>query len=195
MGDNEIPTLRELEAEVPEGYRTRFVAIVGLTDVLCDAHLNAEYKELCREMTVEICQDGFPVLRGKPEGWAAGVVYALGRVNFLDDPGQTPHMRSADIAKGVGISVGTMQAKAKIISLGLDLMPFDPDWTLPSKMDDNPLVWMLEVNGFLMDIRHTPRETQVVAYEKGLIPYIPADRASQPDAPRLRLVPPPNGTT
>ncbi|NIA21741.1 MAG: hypothetical protein GWP05_07215 [Anaerolineaceae bacterium] len=192
MGNDEVPTLQELEAEVPESYRARFVAIVGLTDVLCDAHLNAEYKELCREMAVEICRDGSPVLRGKPESWAAGVVYALGRVNFLDDPSQTPHMRSAGIAKGFGISVGTMQAKAKTISEGLDLMPFDPDWTLPSKMDDNPLIWMLEVNGFLMDIRHAPREAQVVAYEKGLIPYVPADRASQPETPCLRLAPPPD---
>ena len=28
-----------------------------------------------------------------------------------------------------------------------------------------------------MDIRKAPREAQVVAYEQGLIPYIPADRA------------------
>ena len=48
-------------------------------------------------------------------------------------------------------------------------------WTLPSKMDENPMVWMLEVNGFLMDIRHAPRELQEAAFEKGLIPYIPAD--------------------
>jgi len=27
-----------------------------------------------------------------------------------------------------------------------------------------------------MDIRQAPREAQVVAYEMGLIPYIPADR-------------------
>ena len=47
---------------------------------------------------------------------------------------------------------------------------------LTSRLDDNLLVWMLEVNGFLMDIRMAPREAQVAAYEKGLIPYIPADR-------------------
>jgi hypothetical protein len=28
----------------------------------------------------------------------------------------------------------------------------------------------------LMDIRYAPREIQVAAYKKGLIPYIPADR-------------------
>ena len=47
---------------------------------------------------------------------------------------------------------------------------------LTSRLDDNLLVWMLEVNGFLMDIRMAPREAQVAAYDKGLIPYIPADR-------------------
>jgi len=55
-------------------------------------------------------------------------------------------------------------------------VPFHPDWCLPGRLDDNPLVWMLEVNGFLMDIRMAPREAQVAAYERGLIPYIPADR-------------------
>jgi hypothetical protein len=54
---------------------------------------------------------------------------------------------------------------------------FDHRWTLPSLMDDNPLIWMLEVNGLLMDIRDAPREAQEIAYEKGMIPYIPADRA------------------
>jgi hypothetical protein len=52
----------------------------------------------------------------------------------------------------------------------------DPSWTLPSQMDSNPLVWLLQVNGFLMDIRHAPREAQEAAFQKGLIPYIPADR-------------------
>jgi hypothetical protein len=31
-----------------------------------------------------------------------------------------------------------------------------------------------------MDIRKCPREAQVVAFEKGLIPDIPADRAGEP---------------
>jgi hypothetical protein len=168
--------LGELISEVPKTYAARFTDLVLLTDAFCDAHLNTEYKDLCREMAAAVCQKGSPVLKGKPDGWAAGIVYALGRVNFLDDPSQTPHMKSKDIAEGFGISVATMQAKAKVIREGLDLIPFDPAWSLPSRMDDNPLIWMLQVNGFLVDIRAAPRELQVVAYEKGLIPYIPADR-------------------
>jgi transcriptional regulator GlxA family with amidase domain len=38
------------------------------------------------------------------------------------------------------------------------------------------LVWMLQVNGFMMDVRQAPREVQEIAFKKGLIPYIPADR-------------------
>jgi len=172
--------LRDSMAEMPPSYSVRFSEIIGLTDAFCDAHLNAEYKDLCREMAVEVCQEGSPVLHGKPDGWAAGIVYALGQVNFLTDPSQTPHMTAADIAKGLGVSTATMHAKAKVIREGLDLVPFDPDWCLPSNLETNPLVWMLEVNGFLMDIRAAPREAQVVAYQKGLIPWIPADRPKPP---------------
>jgi len=176
MGEHMDDDLRKMMTEVPKAYAARFTALVGLTDAFCDAHLNAEYKGLCREMVVAVCQKGSPVLKGKPEGWAAGIVYAVGRVNFLGDPSQNPHMKSPDIAEGFGISVATMQAKTKVIWDGLDLIQLHPDWCLPSKMDDNPMVWMLKVNGFLMDIRMAPREAQVAAYEKGLIPYIPADR-------------------
>ena len=43
-------------------------------------------------------------------------------------------------------------------------------------MDKNPLVWMAEVNGYLVDLLQMPREVQEIAFEKGMIPYIPADR-------------------
>lgn len=167
---------QEWRNDVPETYAPRFSELVDLTDAFCDAHLNAEYKELCREMAVAVCQNGSPVRRGKPQGWAAGIVYSLGRVNFLSDPSQTPHMKSTDIAQGFDISMATMQAKSKVIREGLDLFPFHPDWCLSSLQESNPLTWMMEVNGLLMDIRSAPRDAQVAAYEQGLIPYIPSDQ-------------------
>ncbi len=169
-------TLEELVREVPPAYRDRYREIVRLTDAFCDEHLDDEYKQFSRELAVEVCQTDSPALKGKPESWAAGVVYALGRVNFLDDPSQTPHMKSAEVAKGFGISTGTMQAKARTIMESLDLVPLEPAWTLPSRLEDNPMVWMVLVNGVAMDIRTAPREVQVAAYEQGVIPYIPADR-------------------
>ena len=48
-----------------------------------------------------------------------------------------------------------------------------PRWSLPSRLADNPLVWMLQVNGVVVDIRMTPREVQEEAYRLGLIPLVP----------------------
>ena len=42
-------------------------------------------------------------------------------------------------------------------------------------VDQNPLTWMLSVNGRVIDIRAAPREAQDIAFRRGLIPYIPAD--------------------
>jgi hypothetical protein len=54
----------------------------------------------------------------------------------------------------------------------------NPDWTLPSRLGDNPLVWKVWINEQLVDIRQESREKQDAAFHKGLIPYIPADRES-----------------
>ena len=51
----------------------------------------------------------------------------------------------------------------------------DPNWCLPSKMEDNPLIWMVSVNGFIIDIRQAPREIQEEALRKGIIPYLPEE--------------------
>jgi len=160
-------------------YRDRLAEIVALTDDFCDRFLNDEYKLVCREMADCLCQEGSPVLRGKASSWACGLVYAVGRVNFLTDPSQSPHMKAEELAAGFQVSPATMYNKSREICNGLELMPLDPDFTVASRIDDNPLIWMLTVNGFVMDIRDAPREAQVVAYENGLIPYIPADREAE----------------
>jgi hypothetical protein len=64
----------------------------------------------------------------------------------------------------------------RVISDTLRTHRMDPRWTLRSLIDRNPLVSMAEVNGSLIDLRDTPREVQAIAYNKGMIPYIPADQ-------------------
>ena len=150
--------------------------IIELTDSFCDKHLNEDYQGLCCDVVEELFEDGFPLYKGRAVGWAAGVVHAIGWANFLQDPQQSPHMTLAQVAEGFGVSQGTMMAKSKIIRDALDLIRLDPDWCVPAMLEKNPLVWMLKVNGFVMDARHAPREVQEEAYRLGLIPYIPADK-------------------
>jgi len=150
--------------------------VIELTNDFCKKYLNDEYRELCEDMAWTLYEVGLPIESGKPSGWASGIVHALGWVNFLHDPSQTPHMRSTEIAEGFGVSQQTMLTKSKIIRDELDLIQLDPDWCTVALLVDNPLVWTIDVGGFLMDARHAPPEIQQEAYRLGLIPFIPAKR-------------------
>jgi hypothetical protein len=152
--------------------------LIKLTDAFCKQFLNEEYAQLCRKLAETLSRKRpSPLLSGRLETWASGVVRTIGWVNFLHDPSQTPHMTLSSIDEAFGIAESTGAAKLKAIRTMLRIHQFDHKWSLPSKMDENPRVWLLEVNGLLMDIRHAPRELQEAAFAKGLIPYIPADRA------------------
>ena len=163
--------------------------IADLTDAFCEAHLNDEYCELCWDVIDALLEVGFPLEEGKAAGWAAGIVHALGWVNFLHDPSTSPHKTAGEVAEGFGISQGTMTAKSKKIRDALDMIPLDPQWCLESMLEDNPLVWMLEIDGFAVEIRKSPREVQEAAYQMGLIPYIPADREKAVTKPEERAGP------
>jgi hypothetical protein len=154
--------------------------IVGMTDQFCREHLNDEYAILCRKLAEKLARKRpSPLLSGNPNTWASGIVRTIGFVNFLDVRSQKPHMKMTAIDKAFGIGESTGQGKSKAIRNLLKIHRFDHEWTLPSRMDENPLIWMLEVNGFIQDIRHCPREAQEIAFAKGLIPYIPADRGNR----------------
>ena len=95
--------------------------------------------------------------------WAAAAVHAVGRINFLDDPSQTPHCKPRVIYDFFGIAESTGQNKSREIREALGMGSFSPEWTLPSRLTKNPLVWMLKVNGLMVDIRRAPLELQRMA--------------------------------
>jgi hypothetical protein len=163
--------------KVPKEMQATFDAIVALTDKVCQEHLDAEYAQLARQAAAALCRKRpSPLSSGRADGWACGIVYALGFVNFLFDKSQTPHMSAAELCAAFGVSKGSGAAKSKIVRDTLDMMQMDPNWFRPSQMDDNPMAWMIMVNGFIVDARHVQPEIQQAAYEKGLIPYIPGKR-------------------
>ena len=151
--------------------------VIGLIEQFCNEHLNEEYKVLCCKLAEKLGRKRpSPLLQGSPNAWASGIVRAIGGVNFLQDKSQTPYMKSTDIDHCLGTSPSSGAAKLAAIRKMFKMHQLDPNWTLPSRLDDNPMVWMLLVNGFMLDVRDAPREVQEMAFNKGLIPYIPADR-------------------
>jgi hypothetical protein len=89
-------------------------------------------------------------------------------------------MKLTAIDKAFGVAESTGQGKSKAIRTLLKIRTFDPHWTLPSRMGENPMAWMIEINGFIVDARYLKREFQEDALRKGLIPCIPADRPGEP---------------
>jgi Domain of unknown function (DUF6398) len=136
--------------------------------------LNDEYADLSRKMAATLSRKRpSPLESGRVRSRAAGIIYALGRVNFLTDASREPHMSLAEMCERIGVSPSNASSKASDIWSRLGLIQIDPDWCLPSMLEENPLAWIVEVNGLPVDVRMMPKEVQEEAYRVGLIPYVP----------------------
>jgi hypothetical protein len=99
-----------------------------------------------------------PLALGQPRTWACGIIYVLGQLNFLSDKASQPYMTMAEVCAAFGVGQSTASAKARVITDALHTHRMDPTWMLQSFVDRNPLVWMAQVNGMLVDLRDMPRE-------------------------------------
>jgi len=166
--------------EVPKTMQPLFDTVAGIIDEFCRKHLNEEYSLVSRELAATLCRKRpSPLAKGKPEQWACACVYVIGSANFLHDKTQTPHMQLGKLCELFGIGKSTVTAKARSIEKLMGISYLDPRWTLPSKLDGNPLVWMLNVNGFAVDIRTAPLELQEEAFQRGLIPFVPGRKGAK----------------
>ena len=134
---------------IPDSMHSKFAtaSITSKTDAFCQRYLNDEYRQLVRTAVAALCRKRpSPLLRGSEDFWAAGFIHAIGTANFVFDTSQTPHCNAPDIYSFVSL-----------------------DRVSPSKFESNPLIWMLTVNGMMVDVRHLPIEVQEVAYQKALL--------------------------
>jgi len=169
---------------VPSTVREIFDDVAARTDAFCRRHLDEEYAHLCTALTAKLARKRpSPLTRGERDIWAAGIVYAIGRVNFLADPSQTPHLRTEELARLWGVKQTTMTNKGRLIMDSLRIGLMDPEFSRRDMIARNPMVWLLQIDGLLVDARDLPEVWQVELCRHGLIPYVPAqasdDRAGR----------------
>jgi hypothetical protein len=156
--------MKKLLARVPAKLHNRFREIVELTDKFCSAHLNEEYRDLCRTCAADACAARVPVESGKAASWAAGVISSVSYANFLtSDPSQPFHMAPQDMAKRAGVSLATMHNKAKAIRDALDIGRVDSRYSTRALNKDNPLSAMLailEQAGVCAPVQRRPAKTK-----------------------------------
>ncbi|MHB0979269.1 MAG: DUF6398 domain-containing protein [Thermoleophilia bacterium] len=159
---------------VPRAMRARYEAIIGITDRFCKENLNEEYAELSRKLTAALSRKRpSPLNTGRERSWAAGIIYALGQINFLFDKGSEPYLTATDLCAKIEVSQGTASRYANQVRDRADLWHFHPDWCLRDIVAESPLLWIFEVDGLLVDLREMPRELQEEAFRLGLIPFVP----------------------
>jgi hypothetical protein len=163
------------ELKIPKGLRPVVDEIVGITDSVCLSVLDEEYADLARRAVAKLARKRpSPLQSGRRATWAAGVVYALGQANFLSDPASEPCVTADQLSAAFGVAKSTMSSKARQVRDLLRISHFSPEFQRADVTAKNPLAWIIEVNGLAVDARRVPLDIQVEAFQRGLIPYIPA---------------------
>ena len=174
-----ISTMPFEDLRIPATLRDRAQQIIDIADAACREHLDEEYGLLTRRLLARLARKRpSPLMRGDARIWAAGAIYAVGQVNFLFDRAQTPHLTARQLAQALGVVQTTMANKAGIINRLLDIGIFEPDLTRAAMIEQRPMAWLVEVDGFIIDARTLPAELRDEARSRGLIPELEARRAA-----------------
>ena len=185
---------------VPKPMRDKYEEIAPLISEFCREQLSEDYETLCLRLLEKLCRKRPSPLSGsRANTWAAGLIYAIASNNDIFDRSQPIHKTAEELSAPFGLAKSTVANKAAEIARLCGVSRYDAQWLLPEIVDSSPLVWFVEADGYLMDMRRAPVGLQIAAYERGFIPYVPALRqeekkreAKEPDpqpAPRRRKKP------
>lgn len=176
--------------KIPAQMQPVYDEVAGMIDEYCEKHLNEEYRALCLRLLGKLCRKRpSPLLKGRRNTWAAGIVYAIAANNFIFDKSMPIHLTADELSRPFGIAPSTAGNKAAEIRKLIRMSPWDTEWLLQDLIEDNPAIWMLSVDGFIVDARDLPLEIQQEAARRGLIPYVPVPRQKeeQPEQPSEKV--------
>jgi hypothetical protein len=102
--------------KIPETVAKPFQTIAENIESFCKKHLNEEYQEFAIKMLAKLARKRpSPLLSGRSNTWAAGIIHALGMVNFMFDKTQTPHVSSKTLCNYFNLGQSTVSGKSKSI--------------------------------------------------------------------------------
>lgn len=117
---------------VPLALRDKYDAVAPLISAFCDDHLNNEYKALCLRLLEKLCRKRpSPLLSGREETWAAGIVYAIAANNFIFSKDNPFRLSARELAAPFGLSANAASTMASKIRRLLRLSSEDNTWLLP----------------------------------------------------------------
>ena len=82
-------------------------------------------------------------------------------------------MTGDQLSELTGVSKSTLSNKGKQVRELLKVQHFGPEFSRRKLLANNPIAWMVECNGLIVDARTLPPEIQADARRRGLIPDLP----------------------
>ena len=138
--------------------------LIQMTDDFCDQHLDQEYKALCEKLIRKMSRKRtVPFLSGRMEIWAAGVVQAIGTINFLFDKSFQPYISITDLCTYFGTSKSTTGQRAKVIRDMFKMHYYDSEFSTANMRESNPFAAFLD--GMPISFRALSPELQEIARE------------------------------
>ncbi len=91
-------------------------------------HITELAARLCRRL-----ENGeeFSLARGRPDIWAAAIIYVVAQLNYIFDPDNAHHMKAEALCEDLGTKQPTVYAKSLQIRQTCDIYFGDPDYSLP----------------------------------------------------------------
>lgn len=141
--------------------------LIEMTAGFFDEYLDEDYKQLCEKLIRKMSRKrNVPFLSGRIEIWAAAIVYAIGRINFLFDQSFEPYASGDDICNYFGTSKSTASQKAKVIRDMFKLGYWDKEFSTSHMMQSSPFSNLVMVNGFVVNKRSLPPQIQELIRRK-----------------------------
>lgn len=127
------------------------VKLLELLQGFCREHLDEEYERVSVKMVEKLGRKRtVPFMSGKLEVWAAGIIHAIGTINFLFDKSFQPYVSVHDICGYYGTAQSTTSQKSKVIRDMLKLSYFDTEFLTESMQVQHPLNNLFSVNGLIV---------------------------------------------
>ncbi|MEM6319588.1 MAG: DUF6398 domain-containing protein [Bacteroidota bacterium] len=150
-----------------EKLNDRVLTIDAIVSSFCKEKLNDEYKVVLDKVIGKLKRKRpSPLLRGKESIWAAGIIHAIGHVNFLGDRSFEPYATLEDICDFTGTKKSSVGAKAADIRKMLKMNRMTSgDYMVDSRRESNPFFNMVMVDGFMMPVSALPPQYQEMVRE------------------------------
>jgi len=135
--------------------------LISLTTEFCEQHLDDEYEQLGEKLIRKMSRKrNVPYLSGGIEIWAAGVIYALGQINFLFNRSFEPYATHDDICDYFGTNKSTTSQKAKFIRDMFKMRYGNDEFLTERNKKDTPFGKSMMINGLIVPIDLLESESQ-----------------------------------